>query len=74
MKVPFRERSFRLRQRHNLAALVRMSENEFAGFYRRARAGRGLYSASFDLWLREPISIAEMVVRVFKGRNTIKIQ
>ena len=66
--------NFRLWQRHHLAALILMSENEFTRLYRRARAGRRLYSASFDLRFREPISISEMLVRVVKRRNAVKVQ
>src|SRR5438876_955893 len=66
--------NFWLRQRHHLATLILMSENEFPRLDRRAGAGRRLYSASFDLGFREPISIAEMLVRVVKRRNAVKVQ
>ena len=74
MKVPFRERISGLRQRHQLAALIHLSENEFTRLYGRAGPGRRLYSASFDLWLREPIPISEMLVRVIKRRNAVEVQ
>ena len=67
-------KGFRPRQRNERATLVYMPGNELARLDRRAGPGRGRYAASFDLWLREPISIAEMLVRVVKGRNAIKIQ
>ena len=67
-------KNFRLRQRNQLATLIHMSENEFARLYGRARAGRRLYSASFDLWFREPISITEMIVRVVERRNAVQVQ
>src|SRR5262249_14526738 len=66
--------NFRIWQRHHLAAFILMSENEFTRFYRRTRAGRRLYSASFDLGFRKPVAITEMLVRVVKRWNTGKVQ
>ena len=66
--------NFRLRQRDKLAALVHMSENEFTRLYGRARTGGRLYSASFDLRFRDPIAVAEMLVRVVERRNAVKVK
>src|SRR5215217_3671906 len=52
--------NFWLRQRHHLAALILIPENEFTRLDRRSGAGRRLYSASCDLGFGEPISITEM--------------
>jgi hypothetical protein len=64
----------RPRQRNQLAALIDMSKNELARLDSRARTGRRLYPASFDLRLREPVSITEMIVRVVKRRKAVHIQ
>src|SRR5207248_6586754 len=67
-------KGFRLRQRNQFATLVDMPENELSCLDRRAGAGRRLDSASFDLRLREPVPITEMIVSVVKRWKAVQIK
>jgi hypothetical protein len=51
-----------------------MAEKELSGFDGRAGPGCRLHATSFDLWLREAVSITEMIVCVVKWWKAIQVQ
>src|SRR5262249_62066892 len=54
--------NFGLRQIDGRSEFVRITENEFARLERRVGAGRRHFASAFNDRLREPVTIAEVVV------------
>ena len=66
--------NFRLRQVGGRSVFVRVAEDELAWLERRAGAGRRYVAGAFDDRLREPVAIAEVVVRVIERRRRLQVQ
>ena len=61
--------NFGLRQIGGRSEFVRVAKDEFARLQRRASAGRGRLPGSFNDWLRNPVPVAKVVVRVNEWRH-----
>src|SRR5262245_39726428 len=57
-----------LRQMGGRTLFVRIAEDELAGFQRRTGARCRLFTAALDHWLRQPITVAEVIVRILERR------
>src|SRR5207302_883054 len=62
-------KNFWLRQIGGRPVFIRVPEDEFARLERRARAGRWHFASALNDRLREPVAVAEMVVRVVERRR-----
>ena len=67
-------KNFGLRQIGGRSVFVRVPEDEFARLERRAGAGRRHFASAFDDRLREPVAVAEMVVRIVERRRRLQVQ
>jgi len=63
--------NFRSWQIGGRSVFVRVPEDEFARLERRAGAGRWHFASALDDRLREPVAVAEMVVRVVERRRRL---
>ena len=63
-----------LRQRDRSAVLVGVAEEKLSRLERRARAWRRHLAGSLDRRLRQPIAVAEMVVRVVERRCRLEVE
>ena len=65
---------FRLGLAGHVAVLVGIAEDEFARLQRAARAGRRLVARALDDRLRQPVAVAEVVVRVVERRGGVEVE
>ena len=65
----------RLGQRWHRSAFVLVAEEELAGSHRWSRARSRLLSGFLDDWLRQPVTVAEMLARdAVEGRERFQVQ
>src|SRR6478672_4707991 len=67
-------KNFWLRQIGGRSVFVRVTEDEFTRLERRAGARRRHFASTLDDRLREPVAVAEMVVRVVERRRRLQVQ
>ena len=74
MKLPLRESTSGCGSVRTSAVLVRVAEDELARLERRARCRASAHRRALDRRLRQPVAVAEVIVRIVERRRGFEIE